>query len=136
MRPDPLVRTRHRTRRLAIDRFRAAIASASVAAIFFIGYFAGTHPSLFSGTPAAVSARSGVASIAVKNPNEWGHRVGSILFVPWSGDRCEQRRFDNATGQMLSTGFIKCEAQGDTTLPGWAHDNTTRMTAILNAFKK
>jgi len=143
MHPSQLHRARGRSKRRskAPERLRAGIAVAGLAAIFFVGYVAGTRSYFFDFTRAAATAPAAapVAAAAAQQPDKWSHRVGSILFIPWSGDICEQRRFDNATGQMLSSGFVKCEealARDNLNAPGWSRDNTTRITAILNAFKK
>jgi len=142
MHPSQLHRARRRTKRRSRspERLRAAIAAVSLAVIFLVGYFAGTQSYFFDFTRAAVTTPAAVAAVTQQQQQDkWSHRIGSILFVPWSGDTCEQRRFDNATGQMLSTGFVKCEeilAQDNLNVPGWTHDNTTRISAILNAFKK
>ncbi|HET7848024.1 MAG TPA: hypothetical protein VFL51_03080 [Pseudolabrys sp.] len=134
MRSDASVRKVRRPlyRVIAGDWRRAAIAAATLATIMALGTFAGGK--LFG--PAHKSSNPETAQ---KGGAGWGHRVGSILFVPADGDMCEQRRFDNASGRMLSLGYVKCTdgvAQGDSGEPSWARDNTSRINAILSAFKK
>lgn len=118
---------------IAGDWRRAAIASGCLAAILALAFFVGGRQ-FFGPKHEQASAAS-----AGKDGKGWGHRVGSILFMPVDGDTCEQRRFDNATGRMLSAGTVKCSegiapnASGE---PNWAHDNKSRINAILRAFKK
>lgn len=71
------------------------------------------------------------------------HRLGSILFVPWTGaNTCEERRFDNLTGRILFDGLVECEfvtPQEDGTpvrQTADSVDKSARMRAILEGFKK
>lgn len=117
---------------IAGDWRRAAIASACLAAILALAFFGGRqffNPKL---EPMA-------AANAGKEGKGWGHRVGSIMFMPLDGDTCEERRFDNATGRMLSVRTVRCSegiAANISGEPSWAHDNKSRIDAILSAFKK
>lgn len=125
---------RHLYQVLAGDWRRAAIASAGLAAIFAVGIFLGGRE-FFDLEHKAATAEG----THKKDGKGWGHRVGSILFVPAEGGMCEQRQFDNASGRMLSMGYVRCTdglTQGDSSEPNWAHDNTSRINAILSAFKK
>lgn len=136
MRPDSSDRAPRRRlyQVIAGDWRRAAIASASLAAIFAVGIFFGGKQ--FFSPPHKPTTAEGAQK---KDAKGWGHRVGSILFMPADGGMCEQRRFDNATGRMLSMGFVKCTAglaQTQSGEPTWARDNTSRINAILSAFKK
>jgi hypothetical protein len=76
----------------------------------------------------------------VAGPTAADYRVGSILFVPWTGaNNCEVRGFDNFTGQIVADSTIKCDFkpgdQGPQLSTGRAAADA-RMRAILDAFKK
>lgn len=71
------------------------------------------------------------------------HRLGSILFVPWTGaNTCEERRFDNLTGRIVFDGVVECEfvtpQEGGAPVLQTADsvDKNARMRAILEGFKK
>jgi hypothetical protein len=108
----------------------------------------------FSGVLAVVSlfALLGLISLGISDyisrpappppagPTEAEYRIGSILFVPWTGaTNCEVRGFDNVTGQIVADGTIKCDFkpgdQGPQLSTGRAAADA-RMRAILEAFKK
>jgi hypothetical protein len=76
----------------------------------------------------------------VAGPTAADYRVGSILFVPWTGaTNCEVRGFDNVTGQIVADGTIKCEFKPDDQGPQLSTGKAAadaRMRAILEGFKK
>ena len=76
----------------------------------------------------------------VAGPTAADYRVGSILFVPWTGaTNCEVRGFDNVTGQIVADGTVKCEFKPDDQGPQLSTGRVAadaRMRAILDAFKK
>jgi hypothetical protein len=65
-------------------------------------------------------------------------RIASILLVPWSGKTCEERRFDNHTGRIVSEEHINCEAKIPELNAAFLGDQEVRarMTAIINAFRR
>jgi hypothetical protein len=73
-------------------------------------------------------------------PTEADYRVGSILFVPWTGEtRCEARGFDNVTGQIVLDRTFTCDIKPEDLIAEAAGGKAAaeaRMKAILNAFKK
>jgi hypothetical protein len=56
--------------------------------------------------------------------------TGTIVIV-LPGNRCRQGTFDNATGRIAETGSLDCDSLGPTA----GQPNTTRMGAILSAFR-
>jgi len=82
---------------------------------------------LFRGTP--LSPSSG---------GEAAHRVASIVVETDKKGRCEERSFDNRTGQIVSSNYVDCDArladERDTT-PS-ENMSAERMRAILGAFRR
>jgi len=118
--------------------FQAAILGGPLALLLLVG--SGAYFSL-ARTPPVAAPTPGEG----REPDDiQKHRLGSILFVPWTGaNTCEQRRFDNLTGQILFDGSVECEfvtpPDGGTPVRQSADnrvDKTARMRAILEAFKK
>jgi hypothetical protein len=73
-------------------------------------------------------------------PTEADYRIGSILFVPWTGTtQCEARGFDNLTGQIVLDRTFTCDIKPEDLVAEAAGGKAAakaRMQAILNAFKK
>ena len=74
-------------------------------------------------------------------PTEGGEaasRVASIVMETDKKGRCEERRFDNRTGKMVSANYVNCDTRlepGRDTTPS-ENINRERIRAILGAFKK
>jgi hypothetical protein len=74
-------------------------------------------------------------------PTEADYRVGSILFVPYTGaTKCEARGFDNKTGQIVLDRTFTCDIKPEDVAAadaaGGKAASQARMKAILDAFKK
>jgi hypothetical protein len=73
-------------------------------------------------------------------PTEADYRVGSILFVPWTGaTKCEARGFDNKTGQIVLDRTFTCDIKPEdlaAEAAGGKAAAQARIKAILDAFKK
>jgi hypothetical protein len=99
------------------------------------GYISGTRYYSRASNPAAAGQRESQPRDDIEQ-----HRLASILFVPWTGvTTCDERRFDNVTGQIVSDGIVNCDfltPQVSVNPPARTSDNTVRMRAILDAFKK
>lgn len=85
-------------------------------------------------------SRSAVPAPVASAPHEGAlkYRVGAILLLPWSGNACEERGFDNLTGHVVSDQFVDCDlrlAQGGALATATMHTQA-RMRAITTAFKK
>jgi len=113
-----------------IDRVRALIAAGGFVVLCLIVIAVGTGAHFFGAKPVpppAISTQQGEAI----------HRQGAIMFTPQHGHTCWQRRFDNLSGQIVSDRIVACpgEIVTERAKPE-RHDNTVRMRAILQDFKK
>jgi hypothetical protein len=119
------------------EALRAFIASAAFAGILLLAFFvtAGTY---FSADRQAKSSVSKVAPLFPSPGGEAAHREASIVVETNKKGRCEERRFDNRTGKIVSSNYVDCDArladERDTT-PS-ENISAERMRAILGAFKK
>jgi hypothetical protein len=75
-------------------------------------------------------------SVASSPHNKAAHRLGSILFVPEKPSLCEERQFDNFTGEVVSSDLTDCEARLEQEQQAAAESKFGRMQGILNGFKK
>jgi hypothetical protein len=144
MRFDPLKRTENRTKPdlLHGDGFRALTVAASLAGTFLLVFFMTTaaHHSEVAGNShwrGARTAASGTAQpLQPMLEDKAAHRLGSILFVPWSAKLCEERWFDNFTGAIVSADTIDCDARlASETAPAPSF-KFGRMQGIFDSFKK
>lgn len=114
-------------------RFALSFAMLLLIVIGAAGYFTGAR--YLSHQAAAEAPVAGASAYERRQ-----HRLASILFVPWTGvTTCEERRFDNSTGRIVSEAPVDCDfltPQSRINPPSRTVDNTVRMRAILDAFKK
>jgi hypothetical protein len=118
------------------EGLRAVIVTAAFAGILILAIFvtAGSYLSpdrvdnktLAKATPLPPSVEQNAAA----------HRAGAIVVETNKKGRCEERRFDNRTGKIVSSNFVDCDArlERDTT-PSEAI-NSERIRTILGAFKR
>ena len=118
------------------EGLRAVIATAAFAGILILAIFvtAGSYMSpdrvdsklLAKITPLPPSVEQSAAA----------HRAGAIVVETDKKGRCEERRFDNRTGKIVSSNFVDCDVrlERDTT-PSEAI-NSERIRTILGAFKR
>ena len=104
--------------------------------LFFLAAFV-TAGSYLSTGPQAMSSVSKVTPLPRTEGGEAASRVASIVIETDKKGRCEERRFDNRTGKMVSANYVNCDArlepERDTTP---SEINRERIRAILGAFKK
>ena len=116
---------------------RAVIVMVALTGLFFLAAFV-TVGSLPSTDPQATSPVSKVTPLPRTEGGEAASRVASIVIETDKKGRCEERRFDNRTGKMVSANYVNCDArlepERDTT-PS-ENINRERIRAILGAFKK
>jgi len=116
---------------------RAIIVMAALTGLFLLAAFvtASTFP---SADPQAMSSVSKVTPLPRTEGGEVASRVASVVIETDKKGRCEERRFDNRTGKMVSANYVNCDArlepERDTT-PS-ENINRERIRAILGAFKK
>jgi hypothetical protein len=116
---------------------RALVASAAIGGILLLAVFVTTG----SYSSAEHQAKNAVAKIVPLSPSHGGeaaHRVASIVVESSKKGRCEERRFDNRSGRIVSSNYVDCEArladERDTT-PS-ENMSAERMRAILGAFRR
>lgn len=116
---------------------RAVIVMAALTGLFFLAAFV-TAGSYFSAEREALNSVSKVTPLPRTEGGEAASRVASIVLETEKKGRCEERRFDNRTGKMVSANYVNCDARLEperNTAPS-ENINRERIRAILGAFKK
>jgi len=120
-----------------VEAVRALIASAALASILLVAVFV-TTGSYYSAELQTKNAAVKIAPLSPANGGESAHRVASIVVETDKKGRCEERRFDNRSGKIVSATLVDCEArlanERDTT-PS-ENMSAERMRAILGAFRR
>ena len=90
-----------------------------------------------SRTSLIVPSGTQTQATALPAPDERDHRFGSIVFVSRK-KMCEELRFDNISEQVLSFGYVDCEARlvRDTDADALARAKQARAASVLSSFKK
>jgi hypothetical protein len=115
---------------------RAVIVTAAFAGILILAIFvtAGSYLS-----PERVDNKS-VAKITPLPPSieqsAAAHRAAAIVVETDKKGRCEERRFDNRTGKIVSSNFVDCEARLERDTTPSETINSERIRTILGAFKR
>jgi len=118
------------------EGLRAVIATAAFAFILILAVLvtAGSYLS-----PDRVDSKL-LAKIAPLPPsveqNAAAHRAGAIVVETDRKGRCEERRFDNRTGKILSSNFVDCDARLERDTTPSETINSERIRTILGAFKR
>lgn len=116
---------------------RALIASAAIGVILLLAVFV-TTGSYFSAEHQTKNAIAKIVPLSPSLGGEAAHRVASIVVETGKKGRCEERRFDNRSGRIVSSNYVDCEArladERDTT-PS-ENMSAKRMRAILGAFRR
>ena len=125
---------------------RRALVAASLGAVLILAFFVAAAVRYAETTSTSVprdsrGASSGTGSgdglsVSESPHDKAAHRLGSILFVPNRSALCEERRFDNVTGKIISSDMTDCEARLEHELQAAAESKFGRMQGILNGFKK
>lgn len=136
MRSGPAKTKSRRTSLSAGEITRALVASAAVGGILLLALFATAGSYLYADRQAKSAPK--IAPLSQSNGGEAAHRVASIVIETDKKGRCEERRFDNRTGKIVSSNYVDCDArladERDTT-PS-ENMSAERMRAILGAFKR
>jgi len=116
---------------------RAVIVMAALTGLFFLAAFV-TAGSYFSAEREALNSVSKVTPLPRTEGGEAASRVASIVLETEKKGRCEERRFDNRTGKMVSANYVNCDArlQPERNTAPSENINRERIRAILGAFKK
>ncbi len=119
------------------EAVRALIASAALAAILLLAVFV-TTGSYFSADRQAKNAASKIAPLSPSSGGEAAHRVASIVVETNKKGRCEERRFDNRTGRIVSSNLVDCEERLADERDSTPSENLSaeRMRSILGAFRR
>jgi hypothetical protein len=133
---------KHKPRR-AIGSFsagegiRALIASAALAGILLVAFFV-TSGTYFSAERQARNAVSKIAPLGQSAVDEAGHRVASIVVETDSKGRCEERRFDNRSGKIVSSNYVDCDARlaAERDMAPSENLGAERMRSIFGAFRR
>jgi hypothetical protein len=123
-----------------------ALVVASLGAVIVLAFFfaaavryadSTSTPSQRASLGASAGSGSGDGLSLSSSPHDKAaHRLGSILFVPNRSALCEERRFDNLTGKLVSSELTDCEARLEQELQAAAESKFGRMQGILNGFKR
>lgn len=89
---------------------RALIASAAIGGILLLAVFV-TTGSYFSAEHQTKNAVAKIVPLSPSNGGEAAHRVASIVVETDKKGRCEERRFDNHSGRIVSSNYVDCEAR-------------------------
>jgi hypothetical protein len=118
------------------EGLRAVIATAAFASILILAVFvtAGTYISSDS------VDRKSFAKIAPLPPSveqsAAAHRAAAIVVETDKKGRCEERRFDNRTGKIISSNFVDCNARLERDTTPSETINSERIRTILGAFRR
>ena len=119
------------------DVFRALVVSAALVGLLLLAIFV-TSGTYFSAERQVNNGLSKIPPLPKSVGGEATHRVASIVIETDSKGRCEERRFDNRTGKIVSSNFVDCDARLESerdTTPSEA-TSAERMRAIGGAFKR
>ena len=128
--------SRAKTNVSAGEGVRALIATAALAGILFLAIFV---------TAGSYMSRDRVDSNAVAkitplppsgDQSEAAHRAAAIVVETDKKGRCEERRFDNRTGKIVSATYVNCDARLERNTTPSETINSERIRTILGAFKK
>ena len=116
---------------------RAVIVMAALTGLFFLAAFV-TAGSYFSTDRQAMSLLSRLTPLPPTEGGEASSRVAAIVLETDKKGRCEERRFDNRSGKMVSATYVNCDARLESERDATPSENINRerIRAILGAFKK
>jgi hypothetical protein len=121
----------------ATESRRALIVAVGLAIVFMLAIFASAG-SYFYPERQTNSVVSKVTPLSQSPGGEAAHREAAIVLETDRKGRCEERRFDNRNGKIVSSIYVDCDArladERDTT-PS-ENMSAQRLRSILGAFKK
>ena len=115
---------------------RATIVVAALTGLFFLAAF--VTASTFPSADPQGSSVSKMTPLLRTEGGEAASRVASVVIETDKKGRCEERRFDNRTGKMVSANYVNCDARLEPERDNTSSENINRerIRAILGAFKK
>ena len=116
---------------------RAVIVMVALTGLFFLAAFV-TAGSFLATDPQPMSSVAKVTPLPRTEGGETASRVASIVIETDKKGRCEERRFDNRTGKMVSANYVNCDARLEPERDSTPSENINRerIRAILGAFKR
>jgi len=128
---------RAKARVAAAESRRGLIVAVGLTGIFMLAIFVAVG-SYFSPLPSATRVMSKITPLPQSPGGEAAHREAAIVLETERKGRCEERRFDNRSGKIVSSIYVDCDArladERDTT-PS-ENMSAQRLKSILGAFKK
>jgi hypothetical protein len=80
--------------------------------------------------------KASVSTGKVRRERERSYRTSSIIFVT-PNSQCEERRFDNATRQLLSVKDVDCDSRLNRLTPEEEdEERTANIRGVLASFRK
>jgi hypothetical protein len=136
MATDPM-KPKQRRRLAAGEGRRALIVAAVLTVVFTLAVFV-TVRSYLSTDREIKSVVSKATPLPRSPGGEAAHREASIVVETTRKGRCEERRFDNRTGKIVSSNYVDCEARLGDERDTTPSENLSAewMRAILGAFKR
>ena len=118
------------------EGLRAVIVTAAFAVILILAIFvaAGSHLSP-DRTDSKARAKMTPLPPSVEQ-SAAAHRAAAIVVETDKKGRCEERRFDNRTGKIVSSNFVDCDARLERDTTPSETINSERIRTILGAFKR
>jgi hypothetical protein len=128
---------RAKARAVAAENRRAVIVAVGLATVFLLAIFVSVS-SYLSPERQPNSVVTKIAPLTNSPGGEVAHREAAIVVETDRKGRCEERRFDNRSGKIVSSIYVDCDArlaeERDTT-PS-ENMSAQRLKSILGAFKK
>jgi len=128
---------RAKAKATAAENRRGVIVAVGLTTVFMLAIFVSAS-SYFSPAREPNSVVSKIAPLANSPGGEAAHREASILVETDRKGRCEERRFDNRNGKIVSSIYVDCDARLSDERNTTPSENMSsqRLKSILGAFKK
>jgi hypothetical protein len=128
---------RAKAKAVAAENRRAVIVAAGLATVFLLAIFVSVS-SYLSPERQPNSVVSKIAPLTNSPGGEVAHREAAIVVETDRKGRCEERRFDNRSGKIVSSIFVDCDARLSEERDTTPSENMSaqRLKSILGAFKK
>ena len=128
---------RSKAKASATESRRALIVAVGLAIVFILAIFASAS-SYFSPERQANSVVSKITPLPQSPGGEAAHREAAIVLETDRKGRCEERRFDNRNGKIVSSIYVDCDARLSDERDMTPSENMSaqRLRSILGAFKK
>jgi hypothetical protein len=128
---------RAKAKATAAENRRAAIVAVGLTTVLILAIFVSVS-SYFSPARQPNSVVSKIAPLGNSPGGEVAHREAAIVVETDRKGRCEERRFDNRNGKIVSSIYVDCDARLSKDRDTTPSENMSaqRLKSILGAFKK